>query len=112
MLRPKRLGGRVRLGVLLGTEDELEQTLAVAQVDEDQAAVVTTTMDPAGDANLVADVFLAGCAAPGGAVAVGEGVGHSIVERSKLPIWSSKLTTCSASDADCCLPVSMSLTSS
>ena len=41
---------RVRLGRRLRVEDELEQPGAVAQVDEDQAAVVAAAVDPAGHA--------------------------------------------------------------
>ena len=37
-------------------EDELDDARAVAQVDEDQAAVVAAAVDPAGDADLAADV--------------------------------------------------------
>ena len=45
---------RVRLGRGLGVEDELQQAGAVAQVDEDQAAVVAAAVHPAGHADLVA----------------------------------------------------------
>ena len=41
---------RVRLGGGLGVEDELHEPGAVAQVDEDQPAVVAAAVDPAGDA--------------------------------------------------------------
>ena len=39
-------------GVHLGIEDHLGEPLAVAQVDEDAAAVVAAAVDPAGDAHL------------------------------------------------------------
>ena len=44
-------GWRVPSRRALGVEDELDDPGAVAQVDEDQAAVVTAAMDPAGDAS-------------------------------------------------------------
>ena len=46
------------LGEHLGAvriEHDLQQPLAVAQVDEDHAAVVTATVHPTGDADLAAD---------------------------------------------------------
>ena len=57
-------GRRVRLGRLLGPEDELEQPGAVAQVDEDQPAVVAAAVHPAGDAHLLAHVVRAQLAGP------------------------------------------------
>ena len=39
-----------RLAGVVGVEDELDEPGAVAQVDEDQAAVVAAAVDPAGDA--------------------------------------------------------------
>ena len=41
--------GRVRLGGRLRVEDELDEAGAVAQVDEDQPAVVAAAVHPAGD---------------------------------------------------------------
>ena len=47
--------GAVRLGRRLRVEDDLHQAGAVAQVDEDEAAVVAAAVHPARDAHLVAD---------------------------------------------------------
>ena len=51
-------------------EDELDDAGAVAQVDEDQAAVVAAAVDPAGDPHLGVDPLRQHLAAPGVAVAV------------------------------------------
>ena len=71
MLGAQRLGERVRLGGRLGVEDELDDARAVAQVDEDQAAVVAAAVDPAGDADGLADARGVELAGPGVAVGVG-----------------------------------------
>ena len=47
---------RVRLRRLRRVEDELHEAAAVAQVDEDQAAVVAPAVHPAGEAHLAAHV--------------------------------------------------------
>ena len=52
MLGAQPLGGGVRLGGGLGVEDELHEARAVAQVDEDQPAVVAPAVHPAGDAHV------------------------------------------------------------
>ena len=52
-------------------EDELDEPGAVAQVDEDQAAVVAAAVDPAGDPHLGVDPVAQHLAAPGVAKAVG-----------------------------------------
>src|SRR5205085_7774586 len=49
----------------------LQQARAVAQVDEDQAAVVAPSVDPAGHADLLVHVVAANEAGPGVAVFVG-----------------------------------------
>ena len=49
-----------------GSNDELDDAAAVAQVDEDEVAVVAAARDPAGEADLAADV--------GGAQLAGIGV--------------------------------------
>jgi hypothetical protein len=49
------LGGRERLGAVRIGHD-LQQALAVAQVDEDDAAVVAATMDPAGHGDRLVQV--------------------------------------------------------
>ena len=51
VLGPQPLRQRVRLGRRLRMEDELDDAGAVAQVDEDQAAVVAAAVDPAGHAH-------------------------------------------------------------
>ena len=45
------------LGGALGVDDELELAGVVAQVDEDEAAVVAARVDPAGDGDALADVW-------------------------------------------------------
>jgi hypothetical protein len=54
---------------LVGVEDDLGEPVAVAQVDEDDAAVVPVIVDPAGEPVGLADVGLAEGAAGDGAVA-------------------------------------------
>ena len=70
MLGAQALGGRVRLRGGLGMEHELDEPGAVAQVDEDQPAVVAPAVHPAGDAHGLADARGGELAAPGVAVAV------------------------------------------
>ena len=45
----------VNTGREFGVEHHLQQALAVAQVDENHPAVVAAAMDPAGDADLLAE---------------------------------------------------------
>jgi poly-gamma-glutamate capsule biosynthesis protein CapA/YwtB (metallophosphatase superfamily) len=45
--------------MLLGTEDDLGEAFAVAKIDEDDAAVVTAGIDPAGEGDGLADVAFA-----------------------------------------------------
>ena len=59
------LGG---LGVFLGAEDALGEALAVAEVDEDDAAVVAGGIDPADERDGLADVVGAEFVAVVGAV--------------------------------------------
>ena len=69
-------------------EDELDQAGAVAQVDEDQAAVVAAAVDPAGDPRLGVDPVAEHLAAPGVAVGVrpcGDGQRRSSLLRSDAP---------------------------
>ena len=49
VLGAQPLGGGEQLGAVLRVEDELHDARAVAQVDEDQAAVVAAVVDPARD---------------------------------------------------------------
>jgi hypothetical protein len=45
--------------LLLGAEDDLCETLAVAEIDKDDAAMVTAGIDPASKRDGLADVFFA-----------------------------------------------------
>ena len=47
------LGGRVGLRGLLGVEHQLQHAAAIAQVDEDDAAVITTAVHPSGNAHVL-----------------------------------------------------------
>src|SRR5205823_6567686 len=51
------------VGRAFGIDDELDQARVVAEVDEDQAAVVTSTCNPPGDGDRAADVGAADRAA-------------------------------------------------
>ena len=53
---------------LVGVEDDLGQAVAVAQVDQDDAAVVAVVVDPAGELHRLLDVGRAELAASVGAV--------------------------------------------
>src|SRR6185437_6695999 len=77
MLRPQLLRERVRLRRGLGMEDELDDPGAVAQVDEDQPAVVAAAVDPAGDADLLPHARGVELAGPGVAVQVRAWRSHS-----------------------------------
>src|SRR4029079_19395966 len=70
VLRAQALGERVRVAGRLGMEDELHDPRAVAQVDEDQAAVVAPPVHPAGHAHGLPDARGGQLATPGVAVAV------------------------------------------
>ncbi len=59
-------GEGVGLGVDVGIEDDLGEAVAVAEVDEDAAAVIAAVLDPAEEDDLLADV-------PGGELATGMG---------------------------------------
>ena len=65
----RRVGALVGLRRVLGVEHELQQAGAVAEVDEDQPAVVAPAVHPAGHAHLVAGAVGAQLAGPGLAVA-------------------------------------------
>ena len=58
-LEPQRLRGGVRLGRALGVDHELHDARAVAQVDEDEVAVVAPPADPARERQLAAGVLRA-----------------------------------------------------
>src|SRR5262245_53092636 len=78
------VGQLERLTGLLGMEDELHDAGAVAQVDEDQTAVITTTVHPAGHGRLAADAVAEHLAAPG--VAVGVGTQRRELAHAALPV--------------------------
>ena len=66
-------GERVRLGVDVGAEDDLGDAAAIAQIDEDAAAVIAARGDPAHEDDLaVADVGGAQVAATVGALQLDE----------------------------------------
>ena len=67
----RRVGALVRLGCGVRVEDELHDARAVAQIDEDQPAVVAPAMHPAGHPGLGVRPLGGQLAAPGIAVAVG-----------------------------------------
>ena len=69
VLGTQPLGGRERLG-LVGVEDELDDPGAVAEVDEDEPAVVATAVHPAGDARARSGAAGVQIAGPGVAVRV------------------------------------------
>ena len=88
----------------VGVEDELDDAGAVAQVDEDQAAVVAAAVDPAGDPRLGVDPVAEHLAAPGVAV----GVGRAAAGASLMPLLrSSRRQGCRYRPARCS-PLSMS----
>ena len=70
MLGAQPLGDGVGLARRLGMEDELDEARAVAQVDEDQPAVVAAAVHPAGDAHGVAGARRRRAPGPGVAVVV------------------------------------------
>ena len=71
VLGAERVGPLVRLGRVLGMEHELDDSRAVAQVDEDQPAVVAPAVHPAGHAGIGVGPVGGQLLAPGVAVAVG-----------------------------------------
>ena len=88
-----RLGAGEGLGTReLGVEGDLGHALAVAQVDEDEAAVIAAVPDPAGEHDLLADVLGAQlCAAMGmhgmgGAHGAGAVLRHGSPSRLRRPV--------------------------
>src|SRR5262249_24316463 len=71
VLGAKLLRQRVRLRRVLRVKDQLQEPAAVAQVDEDQPAMVAAAVHPAGDADAIADARGPELAGPGVAVGVG-----------------------------------------
>ena len=53
-LGAERVRAGVRLGLVLGVEHELHEARLVAEIDEDEPAVVAPARDPAGDRDAVA----------------------------------------------------------
>ena len=51
------IGDTVSLGRLGGVEHDLDQAAAIAQIDEDQVAVVTAAVDPASQLYILANVL-------------------------------------------------------
>ncbi len=99
------LVGRARTAspAVVGVEDELDDAGAVAQVDEDQAAVVAAAVDPAGDPRLGVDAVAEHLAAPGVAVPVrAQGRERSLIRLSLRPGSASPVSTAR------CSPLSMS----
>src|SRR6476661_2051932 len=102
VLGPQVVGARVRLGGCLRVEDELQQAGAVAQVDEDQTAVVAAPVDPTGDTDLVAGAGAVDGPRPGVPVGVGGRRPHS----GPRPRNTSRSTA--AGSTSRCSPDSMS----
>ena len=71
----------------VGVEDELDQPRPVAQVDEDQPAVVAAAVDPTGDPHLGVDSIAQHLAAPDVAIAVG--AQHRRLAHDSPPVSSS-----------------------
>ncbi len=101
VLGAERSRAAMRLGRLLGAEHELEEPGPVAQVDEDQPAVVAAAVHPARDAHLLADLARAELPRPVRPVAV----------RTRRLHGRTRSMTSSSVAAGCCSPVCMSLTS-
>ena len=66
----------MRVGVGVGLEDDLRDAVAVAQIDEDAAAVIAAGRDPADQDDALADVAGAQGAAVVGSLQVGDELGH------------------------------------
>ncbi len=84
VLGAQNVGAGVGLCVLRRAEHDLGQALAVAQVDEDEPAVVAPELHPAHEADLGVDVFLAEGAAVVGTSPVAEG--HNVLGVSLLHV--------------------------
>ena len=79
VLGAQALGERERRAARVRVEDELDEPGAVAQVDEDQPAVVAAAVDPAGDATSSPVRPASSDPAPGVAVGVGARRAHQSV---------------------------------
>src|SRR6185295_6633190 len=85
-LRPDFRRDRMRLGCVGAVDHDLGQAVTVAQVEEDQLAVVAPAMDPAREARLGSGVGRAQLAARMGAIRAREGAGwHG-------PVWYRAVT--------------------
>ena len=102
VLGAQPLGERVGVGGGLGVEDELDDPGAVAQVDEDQPAVVAAAVHPAGHAHGRVDVAGAQLAGPRVAVEVRARGPHRALPPRMWCITVSGSTVF-------CSPISMSL---
>ena len=102
VLGAQTVGALVGLRRVLGVEHELQQPRPVAQVDEDQPAVVAPPVHPAGHAHLVAGPVGAQLASPGLAVQV----------RARGPQTGRSPRSTAAGTApvsiSCCSPLSIS----
>ena len=58
-----QLLGLVELGLVVRVEHHLQEAFAVAQVHEDDAAMIAAAMDPAGNRNLLTDQLFVDLAA-------------------------------------------------
>lgn len=75
----------------VGVEDELGEAVAVAEVDEDETAVVAIGMDPAGELDGFADVGAAELAAGVGAIARLDGLhGRNLLEIEWAKLFGRK----------------------
>ena len=104
ILGPERVGALVRLGRVLGMEDELKDARAVAHVDEDQPAVVAPAVHPAGHPRLGVGAVGGQLAAPDVAVFVRP---RRVLHSSRPSRRISGIT--SAIGASCSSPDSMFL---
>ena len=93
VLAAQPLGGGEQLGPVLGMKDELQQSRAVAQVDEDQPAVVAAAVHPAGDAQAFADPVWSGGSGPRIAQAIGAGGLHRAVSTAERPTMARASST-------------------
>src|SRR5689334_2657074 len=89
--------------VVVGVEDELDDAGAIAQVDEDESAVVAPPVHPARDPRLAPDSVAEHLPAPGVAIAVGARTWK--LAHASPPVSSS---TSSAVSTGRCSPLAMS----
>src|SRR5438270_13417801 len=73
VLGAQPMSGAVRVGGGVGVKYELDDARAIAQIDEDQAAVIAATVHPAGNTRMGPRALRSQLAAPGIAVVIGSG---------------------------------------